>query len=103
MIVGLSQFPLQRGQGDWAAFFLCILFDKKKSFVYLPLIVRRGIRAVEGNLCLYLNVQSLENFGRRYKIRVDQPISQSIVYIDAYRLGKQYLFLLPRVFQSLYI
>ena len=33
-----------------------------KIFVYLPLIVRGDIRAVEGNLCLYPEIQNLENF-----------------------------------------
>ena len=31
-------------------------------FVSLPLIVRGEIRAVEGNLCLYPNMQNLDNF-----------------------------------------
>ncbi len=35
-------------------------FDSK-FFVYLRLIVRGEIRAVEGNLCLYLRVLNLEN------------------------------------------
>jgi len=33
-----------------------------KFFVYLPLIVRGENRAVEGNLCLYPEIQNLENF-----------------------------------------
>ena len=36
-----------------------------KKFVHLPLIVRGEIRAVEGNLCLYLEVRNLDNLVMR--------------------------------------
>jgi hypothetical protein len=42
----------------FSVFFLA----QNKNFVTLPSIVRGENRAVEGNLCLYPNMQNLENF-----------------------------------------
>ena len=62
-------------------------FDSK-IFVYLPLIVRGEIRTVEGNLCLYLRKQNLENFGNGCKIQEAYLICiQSFFKMNTYRLG----------------
>ena len=48
---------------------------------------------VEGNLCLYPNMQNLENFENGYKVRVSQSVLYFIVFnMNTYRLGEQYLF-----------
>ena len=72
-----------------------------KSFVYLPLIVRGDIRAVEGNLCLYPRKQNLENFENGYKIRLASLICIYHHCANTYRLGDEYLFYSQRSFQSL--
>ena len=42
--------------------FSVFLLAQNKIFVILPSIVRGKNRAVEGNLCLYPDIQNLENF-----------------------------------------
>ena len=74
-----------------------------KFFVFLPSITREDIRAVEGNLCLYPNMQNLDNFEVDIRYESCQPYLYSIsISVDAYRLGKRVYFT-SKVFQSLHI
>ena len=66
-------------------------------FVSLSPIARGEIWAVEGNLCLYPDMQNLENFGNGCKIRVSQSALYSVIFnMSTYRLGEQYLFYFQR-------
>lgn len=80
--------------------FLAFFLAQTKIFVFLWLIVRgkmlcirrSHIRAVEGNLCLYPNMQNLENFEVDIRYESASLICIHQLLCDTYRLGKRIYF-----------